>query len=360
MKVAVDARMYNMSGIGTYIKNLMKNGCYNIALGNKEELKDEEKIEDVIEFESPIYGIKEQLKFPYKELKRIKLDILHVPHYNVPIFYKGNMIVTIHDLTHLVHSEFLSNKLAVVYAKIMLKIAIKKAKVILTVSENTKKDLIKYFKVNENKIKVTYLGVDDQFKEKDKKDVEYLYNKFNIPRNKKILMYVGNLKPHKNLERLLISFSKLQNKDDYVLLLVGKAFKNYNVLEEKEEKLGIKKQVIHTGIVKDNELIDLYNLIDLFVFPSLYEGFGLPVIEAMACGAKIACSNSSSLPEVGGKNIPYFNPEDIEEMARVIETELNRTDSEIDKQERINRARSFNWKKTSESVKEAFVLYEKQ
>ena len=112
MKIAIDARMYNMSGIGTYIQNLIKRNCYQIAIGNKEELKDIKQIEQIIEFNSPIYGIKEQLKFPYKELKKQKIDVLHVPHYNVPIFYKGDMVVTIHDLTHLVYSEFLGNKLA--------------------------------------------------------------------------------------------------------------------------------------------------------------------------------------------------------------------------------------------------------
>ena len=143
MKVAVDARMYNMSGIGTYIQNLMKNDCYQIALGSTEELKDVKNVDTKLEFEAPIYGIKEQLKFPYKALKKLEPDILHIPHYNVPIFYKGDMVVTIHDLTHLVYSEFFGSKLAILYAKIMLKIATKKAKVILTVSENTKKDIIK-------------------------------------------------------------------------------------------------------------------------------------------------------------------------------------------------------------------------
>lgn len=223
MKVAIDARMYNMSGIGTYIQNLIKQGLYDIALGKKEELENV-KIDKKVEFNSGIYGIKEQLKFPYKELKKLKPDVLHVPHYNVPIFYKGDMVVTIHDLTHLVYSEFLGSKLKTIYAKMMMKFAVKKAKIILTVSENTKKDLIKYFKVDENKIKVTYLGVKDELEEKPKEDIEYLYKKFDIPKDKKLLMYVGNLKPHKNLENLLISFSKMNNAKDCQLLLVRKGF----------------------------------------------------------------------------------------------------------------------------------------
>lgn len=224
MKVAIDARMYKMSGIGTYIQNLIKNNCYQIALGNKKELENVQGLDKIIQFDAPIYGIKEQLKFPYKALKKLKPDILHVPHYNVPIFYKGDMAVTIHDLTHLVYSEFFGSKIKVLYAKIMMKIAIKKAKIILTVSENTKRDIIKYFKVDESKIKVTYLGLKEELTEKPKEEVEYLYSKFGIPRDKKVLMYVGNLKPHKNLERLLIAFSKLEKSDDYRLLLVRKSF----------------------------------------------------------------------------------------------------------------------------------------
>lgn len=268
------------------------------------------------------------------------------------------MIVTIHDLTHLVYKELFGSKIKILYAKMMMKIAIKKAKIVLTVSENTKKDLIKYFKVDENKIKVTYLGVKEDVKEKPKQDIEYLYEKFKIPKNKKILMYVGNLKPHKNLERLLISFSEMEESENCILLLVGKAFENYKVLYDKEKELKIEDKVIHTGIVTNEELVDLYNLIDLFVFPSLYEGFGLPVIEAMACGAKVACSNSSSLLEVGGKCIPYFDPKDISDMKKVIEGELKREDTDSDKQKRIEWARNFNWKKTSEEVKDAFALYE--
>lgn len=224
MKVAIDARMYKMSGIGTYIQNLIKNNCYQIALGNEKELENIQELEEIIGFDAPIYGIKEQLKFPYKKLKELNPDILHIPHYNVPIFYRGDMAVTIHDLTHLVYSEFFGSKIKVLYAKIMMKIAIKKARVILTVSENTKRDIIKYFKVDKNKIKVTYLGLKEELIEKPKEEVEYLYSKLEIPRDKKLLMYVGNLKPHKNLERLLIAFSKLENNEDYRLLLVRKSF----------------------------------------------------------------------------------------------------------------------------------------
>ena len=148
------------------------------------------KFINVIEFDSPIYGIKEQLRFPYKELRKLKPDLLHVPHYNVPIFYRGDMIVTIHDLTHLVYPEFLSSRFAYYYAKIIMKIATKKAKVVLTDSENTKNDLIKYLKTDVEKIKVITLGVKEEIYQKSKEEIKYLYEKFNIPKDKKLLMYV--------------------------------------------------------------------------------------------------------------------------------------------------------------------------
>lgn len=348
MKIAVDARMINMSGIGTYIQNLMRNNCYDIALGRKNEIEKVNNKINIIEFDSPIYGIKEQLKFPYKKLKKEKPDVLHVPHYNIPIFYRGKMVVTIHDLTHLIYPEFLPNKFAYFYAKFMIWLALKKANKVITVSQNTKNDILKMFKVNPDKIEVIYNGVGEEFVKRDKKDIKYLYEKFNIPKDKKILMYVGNLKPHKNLERLLEAYSKINNKEEIYLVLVGKAFEKYNVLEDRENELKIKEQVIHTGIVTQNELVDLYNLADLFVFPSLYEGFGIPVLEALACGTPVICSNTSSMPEVGGDNVIYIDPMNVGDIREKIELVNN----DIDKKDYSNWIKKFNWKDISKKTKE--------
>lgn len=352
MKIAVDARMIKMSGIGTYIQNLMKNGCYDIALGRKEEIETVKNDIQTIEFDAPIYGIKEQLKFPYKELRKQKPDVLHVPHYNVPIFYRGKMVVTIHDLTHLVLPEFLPNKFAYLYAKFMIWIALKKATKVITVSQNTKSDILKMFKINPDKIEVIYNGVGEEFVKKEKQEIEYLYEKFNIPKNKKLIMYVGNLKPHKNLERLLEAYSKIEDIDSTCLLLVGKAFSNYNVLGEKEKLLKIENRVIHTGIVSQEELVDLYNLADLFVFPSLYEGFGIPILEALACGTPVICSNTSSMPEVGGDVVTYVNPLDIEQITKSIEKELIE-DKKINANAK-SWIEQFDWKKIAYKTKEKF------
>lgn len=321
-RIVVDARMINMSGIGTYIKNNIKEDLYTDALGKASEIQEVSPNINIIEYDSKIYGIKEQLNFPYKSLQKIKTDILHVPHYNVPIFYRGTMIVTIHDLIHLIYPEFLPNKLAYIYARVMIGIAIRKSKMIITVSESTKRDILKYYKnVNPDKIIVFYERISPRFEKKDSKTIEYLYKKYGIPKDKKIIMYVGNLKPHKNLKRLIEAYSKIDGLNDTRLLLVGKAFKNYN-LDELEKELNLKDNIIHTGAVTDDELIDFYNLSDLFVFPSLYEGYGLPPLEAMACGTPVIASNTSSMPEVLGDAAHFFNPLSVEEITDAINKEL--------------------------------------
>ena len=122
------------------------------------------------------------------------VDLLHVPHYYVPVFYRGRLAVTVHDLTHLVLPQFLPNKLAYLYAKFLIGYAVHKAEVVFTVSENSKKDILRFYRVPEEKISVVYNAVDNRFIHRQREDVEYLIDKYNLPRDKKVIMYVGNLK----------------------------------------------------------------------------------------------------------------------------------------------------------------------
>lgn len=322
MKIAIDARMIQMSGIGTYIKTLMGQGIYDIALGNEKDIHRVDESVDVIDYADKIYGVSEQLHFPSKALKKSGADMLHVPHYNVPVFYRGRLAVTIHDLTHLVLPEFLPNKFAYIYAKLIIGYAVRKADIIFTVSENSKRDIMKFFKVREDKIDVVYNAVDSKFVKKERSSVEYLIDKYSLPRDRKVIMYVGNLKPHKNLLRLLEAYAKMEGRDDTCLVLVGKAFDSED-LSPKIKELGIERNVIRTGIIVDDELVDFYNLADLFVFPSLYEGFGIPPLEAMACGTPVVCSDNSSLPEVVGDAAYMFDACDTEMMRGAMEKVLS-------------------------------------
>lgn len=349
--IGIDARMIEMSGIGTYIQHLMNRGIYDYAFGIPEIINKYDKNIKVIYFDAPIYSIKEQLGFPNTECKKAKIDLVHFPHYNVSISYQGDYIVTIHDLTHILFPELLGNKIKYCYAKFLIKNAVKRAISVITVSENSKRDIEKYLSVDSKKISITYNAVSGEFCEKSKEQLAYIYNKFGIKKNKKNILYVGNLKVHKNLNRLLNAFANLKNRDEYQLILAGKAFKSLS-LEQTELDLGIKQNIVHTGLVSNEDLINLYNVADLFIFPSLYEGFGIPPLEAMACHTAVACSNTSSLPEVVGEAAITFNPENVFEIKTAIETVFNDQSFRNNLiQKGLQQYKKFDWDITANIVK---------
>lgn len=347
MKLAIDARMIDRSGIGTCIREWLSRVNYSVVLGKKENLEPYKgHYSEFIPFDCSIYGYKEQLAFPYKPLRKSKPDVLHIPHCNVPLLYRGKLIVTIHDLTHLIYPEFLPFRIARWYFKFIFWIACKKSDHIVTDSESTKRDIIRFFHTPTDRITVAPLGVGKEFVKKTQEEIDYLYGKFSIPRNKKLLLYVGNLLPHKNLLRLLEALSKMPERENCRLILVGKAFSNRKE-NTNGDSLGISNLIIHAGVVSQEDLVGLYNLANLFVLPSLYEGFGLPVLEAFACGTPVACSNTSSLPEVGGELAYYFNPTDSGNMAQVISRALNEKKKT---EESIRWAATFNWEQSSKMI----------
>lgn len=349
LKIAIDARMVSRSGIGTCIQHWLKDVGYKIALGDPKDLEAYKMIPKHIPFISSIYGYKEQLKFPYRALYREKPDILHIPHCNVPLFYRGKMMVTIHDLTHLIYPEFLPFKLVHLYFKFIFWFVSKRADRIITVSESTKRDLLRFYKIDESKITVIPSGVGKEFVRKSPEEYDYLYEKYGIPRDKKILLYVGNLLPHKNLNGLLKGFAQMKDKENCRLIFVGKAFDGRTKATQ-EKELGIENLTIHAGMVSQDDLVNFYNLADLFVLPSLYEGFGLPILEAFACGTPVACSKTSSMPEVGGNIANYFEPNDPASIANTLETSIDdkgKYDAEIDAW--VSR---FSWEESARKIRE--------
>lgn len=320
-RYAIDARMIEESGIGSYIRMMLRTGKYAVALGSKEKIRKYDEDIDVISFTEKIYGVREQVRYPYKELKKRGVTVLHAPHYNIPIFWSGKLIVTIHDLIHLKFPQYLPNKAAYVYAWGMMKYACLRANKIFTVSKFTKQDMIKTLHAKEDKIEITYNTVEECFENRSKSETEYLMKKYGVPKENKVVLYVGNLKPHKNFNALTKAFSliKMQNLS---LVLVGKDFSRGkdNRMKKGMEEIG---RVIVTGTVSKEELVDWYNLADVFVFPSLYEGFGVPPLEAMACGTPTVCANSASIPEIVENASVMVDPGDVISIQRGIEKVLN-------------------------------------
>lgn len=349
--IAIDARMIEMSGIGTYIQHLMGKGIYDYAVGNPDIIRKYDKNVRIIPFNAPIYKVKEQLCFPVKEIDNAEIDIMHFPHYNVPLVYRGRYVVTVHDLTHIVLPEFLGSRLKYLYAERLMKRALNNADHVFTVSENSKEDIINYFGIESNKISITYNAIDADFTKEARSKIDYLYSKYNIPRNKNKILYVGNIKPHKNLQTLLSAFARM--KEDNVLILVGKAFNSVSLVDlENKVGGGTADRVIYTGQVNKKELIDLYNLADVFAFPSLYEGFGIPPLEAMACGTPVVAANNSSIPEVVGDAALLVNGRDEKAFADALEKVLSNKDVSNELITRgFERCNHFFWDDTVKEVK---------
>ncbi len=343
------------TGIDNYLYSILQNmeRPQEISLihYNKTEDPIYSKTNDVII--KKISFLTNLLSMPYS-INKSKIDILHIPaHYHTqvtPFFLNRNLkkILTIHDLTPLLFSQTHIKKDAMLWNS-SLKLIKGKVDVIITDSVNTKIDCIKHLKIPEEKIKVVPLAADTRYKPLSnlKMVKEELKTKYNlkIP----FILYVGTLEKRKNIPTLLKAFSKIKDKHiNHKLVIIGRKGWKYNEIFETVHKLGLKDDIIFTGYVPDEDLVKFYNASDLFVYPSLYEGFGLPPLEAMACGTPVITSNTSSLPEVVGDAGIMVNPYEIDTLADEMHKILNDKSLQDNLRKRgLKRAKSFSWSKTA-------------
>lgn len=242
------------------------------------------------------------------ECLRHPLDLLFVPAHTLPVIRRSSLksVVTIHDLGFEYLSEYhqFPQKL---YLDKATKFAARYATQLIAVSRATKRDLIKRFDVPEEKITVVYEGVDqEKFKvQSSKLKTEEVKRKYDIRGD--YILFVGTIQPRKNLRRLVEAFSKIANKD-LELVIVGRPGWMFEEIYSAPHDFGVEERVKFLGHVEDEDLADLYRGASCFVLPSLYEGFGLPVLEAMASGIPVVTSCTSSLPEVGGDAAVYVDP----------------------------------------------------
>jgi len=323
MKIGIDARMFGpkQGGLGRYIEQLIINlekidttNDYSIFLC-KENWDDynplNPKFKKVLA-DIKWYGWTEQLLFP-SIINKKKIDLMHFPHWNVPILYNKNFVVTIHDLL-LIHFPtrrastlgpllfWFKNQMF----KLTLNHAVKKAKKIITVSKFTKQDILQTLKIASEKIAVIHLAPS----EKITTEIPFsIYKKYNI--NKPYWLYVGVAYPHKNLFKLIDAWEIFCKQHNYShnLVLTGKKNYFYKQLENYIQQKNIKDTIL-TDFVPDAELPELYRNASLYVFPSLYEGFGLPPLEAMQHKLPVISSDRTCMPEILEEAAVYFNPEE--------------------------------------------------
>ena len=342
MRIGIDARLYGPKnrGLGRYIQKLIENleridkkNEYLIFLrkDNFKEYQPKNQNFKKILADFRWYTLKEQILMPCL-VRKSRIDLMHFPHFNVPIFCPVKFVVTIHDLiiNHFPTSRASTlnpvlYKLKLLGYKFIIKQAVKRAEKIITVSKFTKRDLLKQYNLKEEKIEIVYEGV----------GAKILGSRSNILEKLEIedhyLLYVGAAYPHKNLEKLIEAFSILQERNKHLqLVLVGRKDFFYQRLEKEvlkrysysQSALGatsIGNKIIFAGYLSDKELGELYQRALIYVFPSLMEGFGLPPLEAMSYGVPVAAAQASCLPEVLDKAAVFFNPNDVNNMVKIID-----------------------------------------
>jgi glycosyltransferase involved in cell wall biosynthesis len=363
-KIVIDARESGTS-TGRYIDKLIEylhdlNPHFEIILLTKphkvESLKKIAPKFQVLESPYKEFTFSEQIGF-LRQLNKVKADLVHFGKTEQPVLYRGKTVTTIHDLTTARFRNPSKNWLVFTFKLLVYRWVVKevafKSRAVIVPSEYVKKDLQAYAKISLDKISVTYEATD---KITDAQEaIESLTNK-------QFIMYVGRPQPHKNLNRLVQAFAELKmNHPDLRLVFVGKSDVLYKNLE-----LYVKKQkvsnVIFTGYVSEGRLRWLYEHAAAYVFPSLSEGFGLPPLEAMIHGAPIVSSNATCLPEIYGDAAHYFDPTDVDDMARKIDEVLSnpKLREELVEKGKIQ-VKKYSWKRMTEQTLDVYkkVLEEK-
>jgi len=318
--LTIDARMIKHSGIGTYLKSMISILAenYNLTLlGNTAALSgfpwsEAVKITEAV---SPIYSVSEQFELPGK-ISRSHLFIS--PHYNIPLkkIDSSKRAVIIHDVNHLANV----NKLSLIrrmYAKYMINSAIRKSDSVFTISEFSKNEIIRYADSAGKDIRIIYFGLNGNEFSKNSEPAEKIKQKYNLPEN--YLFFIGSIKRHKNIDIVIRAFNEFVKSFPEIKLVVAGITSDQ--LEKKIVILnstGLRNDISIINYAGDKELPALYSNALCLVFPSFYEGFGLPPLEAMICGCPVIASNAASIPEVCGDAALYFNPFNAEGLVNLL------------------------------------------
>ena len=378
MHLCIDARIFSpkFTGIGRYTHELVKQFLilkphwkFTLFLASEQfqtfsaEIKNNPFYQnldiELQEANEKMYSLQEQTTFLQK-LKTVTADIFWFPHFNVPYFFNKNFVVTVHDLTL---SKFPGKKMnsfvhRFVYFKI-LRHALKKSKHILTVSENTKNDIVTDENISVDKITIAHNAVGEEFFEYNTtihtEDFSKCSSKFSIQKSQYFL-YTGQHREHKNLITLVKAFHAfLAKNNNYKLILTGKVNPLYPAVSEYIIKNNLEKNIILAGLVSETELLALYKNAKAYIFPSLYEGFGIPPLEAMAMNTPVIASTSSCIPEICGDSALYFNPTDSKELVEKMQELVNNKwlEEKLIQSGQIQ-VKKYDWKKSAEIIIKKF------
>ena len=364
--IAIDARKIQDFGIGTYIRHLVhglaeidQENHYLLLVrpGDRDSLADlPENFRPVVE-RAPVYSLRELASLSWR-LFRLDLDLYHATHYVLPAVVPTRVVVTIHDIIHLLYPEFLPSRLAFLYAQRMIRRSLVKGDRVISVSQNTKRDLIEHFGIEGRKVEVIYNGVSESFRRRLTTDeMDRWRRDLGLPR--RYLLFVGNVtKKHKNLDRVVQAYARAVHEKDFdaPLVCVGGRDSGTFKIRQRAEQEGVGDRIHLMGHVADEALPAIYQGASLFLYPTLYEGFGLPVIEAMASGVAVVTSNSSALAEIARGYADLVDPLDVEAMAQAILHCMTDDDHRqaLAKLGR-RRAEEFRWDLTARRTRELYL-----
>jgi glycosyltransferase involved in cell wall biosynthesis len=367
VRIAIDVRKWRDYGIGTYVRNVVR----HLARLDRETTyllfcnpADEPVLRDLAENFVPVkdgsarYGLREHVSIPLK-LRRLGAELLHSPHYVRPLFCPVPSVVTIHDCIHLLFPQYLPNRMAFRYARFVMGSAIRNSALVFTVSEASRADILRFYPATDPaKVHVVPNAIDAELLEDPgPEETERVRERYQI--RGRFVLFAGNVKPHKNLERLIRAFARVRGQEgneDLRLVLLGDDVGRYASLRRTADEAGVRQDVRFFGFVPHQTLAALYRMATLFAFPSLYEGFGLPPLEAMACGTPVVTSRISSLPEVVGDGALLVDPYSEEEIAQAMARVLDDADLRRRLVERgLERAASFSWERSVRQIHAGYL-----
>jgi len=344
---------YRSAGINGYIQNLLRHlpqadasMIYTVFLGERRYAGMpgiELRFTRLPTHRPPVRILWEQIVQPWA-VHRANVDLVHGPAFVGPAVGACPSIVTVHDLSFLLYPQNFraANRF---YLRYFTRLSVRRARRVIAVSESTKRDLIHHYHLTPDRIDVVHNGVDGGFRPLPDDLVAAFRAEQELP--ERFMLFVGTLEPRKNVVRLIEAYARLP-QDRPPLMLVGGRGWLYDEIFARVEALGVSDEVHFVGYVPAKELPWWYNAAHLFVYPSLYEGFGLPPLEAMACGTPVVTSNASSLPEVVGSAALLVDPADTAALAAAMERAL--TDSDLRDRLRaagMIQAQEFTWPKTA-------------
>jgi len=368
MRIAIDIRKINQFGIGTYIWNLIRN------LGEVDKSNEYHLIGSVRNFqelgalpsnfklllqpdENSLW--RDQFVLPMA-LRKHEVDIVHVTHHESPIAVPSKLVVTIHDCVHILFPSENLSRFRNYRQYLLTKRVVSRASQVIAVSDSTKDDLISIFNLNPSKISVIHNALDDRFTLTAAENPDQVLERYQL--KDPFILYSGRIRHHKNLHRLIEAFAVLKNElgstgplRNLKLIIIGDELSQHQYLRLTVIRSGVQQDVRFFGFVPYPVLRVFYQAASMFAFPSLYEGFGLPPLEAMANRTAVLASNTSSLPEVLEDAALLVNPENVFEIARGMKTIL--LDDAVRQrliEKGVQQVTKFSWRLAAKRVVETY------